>query len=286
MKIRKFITAVLTVLLLLSCAFGAACGLDSNEEEFVPETYTVTFDYGEGSGTETTRTVEYRSEVKNLPVPVALPVGKIFAGWVMDDGTVFAEGTRYTFKNDIKLTASYSAEQYSIEYDVAGGNPLPADSITSYSVSETDIALPTPTKNNCDFKGWLMEGATDTVTVLAAGSTGDKKFTAVWETHKIRVNFDNTSKANFTKWKNGETGYAYVEVGGTLDKMPAMLYDDLSNDAKVNETYAFKGWFYKDKDNVEHQLDTTTVFTQENLNISSNEFTAYVKVAKQWAGPY
>ena len=288
MKGRKLITAVLTVILLLSCVSVAACGSDTEEEgAFEPTTYTITFDYGDGTGTETTRTVEYRSEVKNLPAPTATPAGKIFAGWTMEDGKVFAEGTRYTFKNDIKLTAAYSDEQYTIVYDVADGDPLPADAITTYSLSATDIILPTPTKENCDFKGWLEDGATETVLVIAAGSTGNKSFTAVWETHKIRVNFDNTSKANYTKWKDdGETGYAYVDVGGTLTSFPAMRYDDLTSDAKNNETYAFKGWFYKDKDNVEHKLELTTVFTLESLNIASNEFTAYVKVSKQWAGPY
>ncbi|MBR0189246.1 MAG: InlB B-repeat-containing protein, partial [Clostridia bacterium] len=44
--------------------------------------YTITFNYGEGSGTETTRGVTYGSTVTDLPVATA-PAGKTFTAWKM-----------------------------------------------------------------------------------------------------------------------------------------------------------------------------------------------------------
>lgn len=115
---------------------------------------------------------------------------------------------------------------YSIIYDVAGGE-LPADAITTYMLSETDIALPVPTKAEHVFLGWLEKNETEPTTVIAAGSTGNKTFTAVW---RSRVVYN----------------ISYDTVGGELPAGAITTYmlseTDTTLPVPTKEGYVFGGW--------------------------------------------
>ena len=316
--------------------------------------YTITFNYGEGSGTETTRGVTYGSTVTDLPIATA-PAGKTFAAWKMENGSVFANGTAYNFENNITLTANYTTDEYVITYHLDGGNPLPADAITSYSISTQDITLPTPTKTGHTFTGW--NNGTEVITVIAAGTTGSLDLTATWQAKSYTITFDynggtgseatrdvtygstvtdlptvtpptghvflgwkkednsvfnngdqylfdrnmtltayfgekftvtinNTTAASFTAWAdNTQDNTLYVSYGDTLT-IPKIKWDNFSETRKNNEDYYFKGWFYRDKNNVERQFDPNVAFTLENLNVNTYNITIYAKVEAQWAGPF
>ena len=67
---------------------------------------------------------------------------------------------------------------YSIKYNLDGGeltNP-----VKSYTIESKTITLPTPTKQGYKFTGWT-DASGKAVTKIAAGSTGNKTFTANWE---------------------------------------------------------------------------------------------------------
>ncbi|MBR0190079.1 MAG: InlB B-repeat-containing protein, partial [Clostridia bacterium] len=316
--------------------------------------YTITFNYGEGSGTETTRGVTYGSTVTDLPVATA-PAGKTFTAWKMENGSVFANGTAYNFENNITLTANYTTDEYIITYRLDGGNPLPADAITSYSISTQDITLPTATKTGHTFTGW--NNGTQVITSIAAGTTGSLDLTATWQAksytitfnynggtgsettrdvtygstvtdlptvtpptghvflgwkkednsvfnngdqylfdrnmtltayfgEKFTVTINNTTAASFTAWAdNTQDNTLYVSYGDTLT-IPKIKWDNFSETRKNNEDYYFKGWFYRDKNNVERQFDPNVAFTLENLNVNTYNITIYAKVEAQWAGPF
>lgn len=73
---------------------------------------------------------------------------------------------------------------YIITYDLVGGE-LPTGAITTYIESDSDITLPVPTKADCVFLGWVESGKTELVTVIAAGTKGDKIFTATWRSRVV-----------------------------------------------------------------------------------------------------
>ena len=68
--------------------------------------------------------------------------------------------------------------------------------------------------------------------------------------------------------------------------IPKIKWDNFSETRKNNEDYYFKGWFYRDKNNVERQFDPNVAFTLENLNVNTYNITIYAKVEAQWAGPF
>lgn len=155
--------------------------------------FTITFDYNGGAGIENERKVAYGEKINDLPVPTTVPTDKTFESWLTDDGDLFENGTAYNFEKDITLKAKYNdvvAETYSIEYDVNGGNVLPADAIKTYSVSETDIPLPTPTKAGNEFLGWKESETAEPIKVIPAGKTGNLSLTAEWKVNEYILTFD------------------------------------------------------------------------------------------------
>nr|MBO4517858.1 InlB B-repeat-containing protein [Clostridia bacterium] len=151
--------------------------------------YKITFNYGGGSGTVEEKYVVQGEDIVGLPTPTTVPNGKVFGGWKMQDGTLIPNGTKYSFADDINLEAIYSDETYSITYDVAGGNALPGDAITSYSISESDIALPAPTKKGYDFAGW-DDGDGNYITVIGSGTFGNLDLTATWQPKQYTITFN------------------------------------------------------------------------------------------------
>ena len=251
------------------------------------KTYTITFDYNGGTGTETSRNVEYDSMISTLPTPSEPPVGKLFTSWQTEDSSFFIEGTVYSLDKNITLTANYSYEIYSITYNVAGGNTLPADAPTSYTVIDADITLPTPTKTDGVFLGWKESENSDVyITVIPSGSTGNKSFIAVWQSQFV-ITLNNSTAADFTAWADGTKGNktVLVNVGDKLT-IPAIKWESYNTYEKNIADYEFLGWFYKDKDNKEREFNASVALTSENLNIDVYQFTVYAKISYMWAGPY
>ena len=189
--------------------------------------YTITFDYNGGEGTETTRNIDYGSLIRDLPEAIA-PLGQTFAGWKTEDGLTIANGTVYNFEKDITLIANYSADLYKIEYDLEGGNALPTDVITTYSISETAIVLPTPTRTGYEFKGW--NDGTQVITEIVAGTTGDLSLTASWQANKYTITF------NYNGGEGSETT-RQVAYNSTIQDLPTVV-------TPLGKTFA--GWRTED----------------------------------------
>ena len=96
-------------------------------------------------------------------------------GSILDDGLWVYDGAAIT------LYAQWSATSYTLSYDLAGGS-VESPNPTSYTIESSDITLNNPTKTGYTFAGWTGTGlaeATTTVTI-AAGSTGNRSYTATW----------------------------------------------------------------------------------------------------------
>ena len=145
--------------------------------------------------------------------------------------------------NDVEYTATFTATpvEYTITFHSNGGS-IPMNLV--YTVEDEDIELPTAeemTKDNHTFAGWYnnaeLEG--DAVTVVAAGSTGNKEFWAKWTLNGYVITFMDY---------DGETTLQSTAVAqGTR---PSITDPTRADDEVNNIAYSFIGWKSSADENV------------------------------------
>lgn len=94
--------------------------------------------------------------ISSLPTPIRH--GYIFAGWYsaatggtkVDDNSTVLENTDHT------LYAHWVTQEYSLTYDLAGGE-VTASNPDSYHIESDNITLNNPTKTGYDFTGWTEQ---------------------------------------------------------------------------------------------------------------------------------
>ena len=127
----------------------------------------------------------------------------------------------------VTLNATFSAINYTFEYELAGGSVASANPAT-YTIESTAITLNNPTREGYTFTGWTgtgLDAATTTVTI-AAGSTGNRSYTATWTPTIYNIE--------------------YTMDGGTATPANPTTYTietetfTLTNPSKTG--YTFKGW--------------------------------------------
>ena len=153
-----------------------------------------------------------------------------------------AEGEEF-----VTLNATFSAISYTLNYELAGGSVATANP-ANYTIESAAITLNNPTKNGYTFSGWKLNGEGDAMmeVTIAAGSTGNKSYTATWTPieYQIALTLDGGSAENpatytieseaitltnptktghtFKGWKLNGEGDALMEVtiahGSTGDK--------------------------------------------------------------------
>ncbi|MBQ9485299.1 MAG: InlB B-repeat-containing protein, partial [Clostridia bacterium] len=222
MILKRKMAAILAVV--ASCCFCFVFGC--NTPSTAVKEYKIAFDYAEGAGVLTDLKVKEGDKIGDLPTPTTVPTGYIFAGWKTAEGLIVVNGTTYSFGKDITLKAAYSPETYSITYDVAGGDPLPADSVIAYSISSEEITLPTPTRICYIFLGWKESETSEPIKTLAASTTGNKTFTAAWKVDSFTVTLENETivkeivrkkDADGEDVKDANGNYVYIVVDRKID---------------------------------------------------------------------
>ncbi len=127
----------------------------------------------------------------------------------------------------VTLNATFSAINYTLGYELAGGS-VASDNPTTYTIESTAITLNNPTREGYIFTGWTgtgLDAATTTVTI-AAGSTGNRSYTATWTPTIYNIE--------------------YTMDGGTATPANPTTYTietetfTLTNPNKTG--YTFKGW--------------------------------------------
>ena len=103
--------------------------------------------------------------------------------------------------NDKIYTYTYATVEYSISYELAGGE-VEGQNPTKYTVESDSIKLINPTRTGYTFQGWIGTGLTEaTIDVtIPKGSTGDREYTATWTanpvTVKVEYYLDGKKKTN------------------------------------------------------------------------------------------
>ncbi|MBQ7977540.1 MAG: leucine-rich repeat protein [Clostridia bacterium] len=114
-----------------------------------PITYTITFNYNDGTSPSTQSV--YAGDTYTLITPTRN--GYTFKDWYdYDNYQVVTSGT-YNYNKDISITARWDIINYNINYNLNGGF-LPNGTSTTYTINTLPLTLPTPTKENCSFMGW------------------------------------------------------------------------------------------------------------------------------------
>ena len=169
-------------------------------------------------GKETTRTVNYGETVTVTPPDAK--TGYTFSGWKLEGAT--AKNGQFTMPdNDVTITGSFSANQYTVKFDANGGSECENITVT-YDGKYTD--LPTTTRTGYTFDGWY-DGSTKVTADTVVKITADQTLTARWTANKYTVMFD----------ANG--GSACEDITVTYDgKYPTLP-------APTKEGYTFDGWF-------------------------------------------
>lgn len=146
--------------------------------------------------------------------------GYTFAGWnTKADGS----GTTYTTSalkltaingNTVTLFAIWSADAYSISYDLKGGSA--SSNPTTYNIETPTFSLNNPTRSGYVFAGWTgSNGSTPQNTVtITKGSTGNKSYTANWNKNASSLTI-TLSQNTYTYDKTAKTPTVTVKDGST-----------------------------------------------------------------------
>ncbi len=113
-------------------------------------TYKVTLNADGGELTNREITFTYGSAYE-LPTPTK--AGYTFDGWLNGEDSFATSGT-WTITSAVSLTASWTANTYTVTLDADG------DTLTSNEVSVTygeSYSLPTPSRDGFTFEGWMKE---------------------------------------------------------------------------------------------------------------------------------
>lgn len=156
-------------------------------------------------------------------LPEATKTGYNLEGWfsAIDGGSLI--GSSYSVASDCTLYAHWTPISYAIQYELDGGvnaegNPA------SYTV-EQRVVLAAPTRSGYAFKGWTPDDG-----VIEVGTTGDKRFTAIWELSPVETTYTLTFDGN-----GGEVE-PYMRSVRKGD-----AYGELPQPSRVG--YDFDGWY-------------------------------------------
>ncbi len=237
MKRILFLTAVILSALMLI----VSCDNKNNEPE--AKTYSVLFDYDNGSGFGTTE-VKEGEKVEKPDDPEK--TGYTFMEWQLN-------GETYDFENtvtaNILLKAVWTIKKYKVTFNTNGGDP------SSYNTQEIEYGSKAedpgkPSKNSSNFGGWLYDG--------------DKEFSFDTE---ITRDYDLTAKWNVYILINDFKDVTFNVDGDTtiVSSQSIRKYSYAHKPAKdpVSNYKTFKFWS-ADKEN-EFNFETTQITSDTTL---------------------
>ncbi len=199
-----------------------------------PDTYTVTFDAGEGATSPNAQTVT-SGEKATKPSPDPTRTGYTFAGW-------FAEGaeTAYDFDaavtEDLTLTARWTANTYTVTFNANGGTVATESKDVTFDAAYGE--LPTPTRTGYDFAGWQDKSGNKVTASTVFSTADDVTLTAQWTAKTFNVTFDAGEGVSDPAAQTVTYGMAYGQL-------PTVSRDG----------YTFAGWY-----DGEEQVTAATVF--------------------------
>ena len=191
--------------------------------EWEANKYVVTFDANGGNVNPTTKTVTYDGLYGQLPTPTR--TGYTFVAWHLTstNGEVITEANKVITASNHTLVAEWEANEYTVTYDVNGGDALTPNSKT-VTYDSAYGALPRPTKTGHTFVAWHLE------------STSGKIIT---DSSIVTTAYDHTLVAEWSV--NEYTVTVHINKPHYLDltKFPLYINDGPTNPVIETETITF-----------------------------------------------
>ena len=187
--------------------------------------------------------------------------------------TPAAQTVKFDSTNAKTITFTYPLINYTISYDVNGGNALSGQR-TSYNIESSAYTLPVTSRTGYTFTGWTgSNGTTPQKSVtIAAGSTGNKSYTANWEANT----YTNTIHHWATGFKKGEGNNADKKEFKIATTSFTKKYNEKYN---IDDSFAVKApngfilqWYFK-TDSLPKKADAFSkpyTVTQPANNIIAN----------------
>ncbi|MBO5883290.1 MAG: InlB B-repeat-containing protein [Clostridia bacterium] len=127
-------------------------------------TYTVSFNMNGGTGSISSQTKRYFSDLK-LTSSVPTRTGYVFKGWgtsSTDTVVDFSPGGTYSHNMNMTLYAIWEKATYTVSYDANGGYNAPESQIKTYG---EDLTLTTsvPSRSNHVFMGWSTSSSSSSI---------------------------------------------------------------------------------------------------------------------------
>lgn len=195
---------------------------------WIANTYTVSFDGNGGSGSGSI-TVTYGGTYPVMAAPTR--TGYTFGGWytAKTAGTQVTEGDSVAITENQTLYANWTANTYTVSFDLNGGTgTAPAGITVTYDGMYGNLPANTSTKTGCSFVGWFTSasGGTKIENATTVKTASNHTLYARWTVNEYTITFDSgvtEIKANygatvtlpaaakqgytFAGWKNGEITY-------------------------------------------------------------------------------
>lgn len=203
---------------------------------FTPKIYSVTYDYS--GGVKCANAVEYTIESEDITL---LPTSKAhydFVGWQFDGTGAIVEKIEKGSHGDKHFVALFDAVEYSITYANVEDT---TDYVAAYTI-ESDVTLPTPSKQYYDFGGWYLsaEFSGESVSTLSAKANGNVTVYAKFTPTEYSVVYE------------GADGAMHANVASyTVEDAQITLLD------AQKDGYNFLGWYDKTTDKKVSAIDTS-----------------------------
>ncbi len=192
--------------------------------------YRVTYDLNGGEMEESTvTTYDHGTGIATLPSPTK--ENYTFGGWYCD-GTLY-ESISTTQSGDLKLTARWIPQKFSINYDLNNG-VLDGENPSEYSYGDTiDISeFLSPEKDYYDFAGWTYLNGTS-FSGITEDMSGEINLIANWAAKVYNIYYDYSDCTPPTK--TNPSSYTYgIGVGSRSINAPTREYSN------------FLGWINKE----------------------------------------
>ena len=198
--------------------------------------YTISYDL-QGGVNNISNPTKYTIENQNIVLSAPSREYYAFDGWFENGSKV--ESVEVARCENVKLTAKWTAIEYTITYDLDGGvcqAKLPA----KYSIESEDVILPIPSKDGCKFDGWFVNGKK--IDKIQKGSHGDLTIVAKWRgaTYAVQYvcdgNHDNPTELavdeEYTLKDAEKTGYSF-EGWHSDESLPTRVYTVISSGETV-----------------------------------------------------
>jgi len=178
-------------------------------------TYNIVYNLNNGTNgnNPTTYTVE-----DEIILSDATKTGYTFTGWSGDSTGIIAKGTT----GDLEITATFTANKYTIIYDPNGGSVTLGGKEVTYDLAYGNLVI--PIREGYTFTGWYFNGnKVDNNTLV--NTTENHTLVASWSKNKYIVTFDS----------NGGTNVDSIEV----------YYNDLIDEPTTPTRigHTFGGWY-------------------------------------------